>query len=147
MRLFHTSHIARRVTALSISGLLGLAVLAPVSASAQESIQQTIQFKKGTSSLKVNGKVKGYQTADYKVTAAEGQLMTVRLQSKNPSLYFTITPPNGQEALFDGTSEGSQFEGYLPEKGTYTIRVFLMRNAARRNEVARYSLNTRIVNQ
>lgn len=147
MRLFHHSATARRLSALGISGLLGLAVLAPATVHAQETIQQTIQFKKGTNSLKVNGKLKGYQTVDYKVTANEGQRMTVTLNAKNSSLYFNITPPSGQEALFDGTSEGNTYDGYLPEKGTYTIRVFLMRNAARRNEIARYSLNTRIVNQ
>ena len=35
---------------------------------------------------------------------------------------------------------GDQFEGTLPAGGDYKIRVYLMRNAARRDETAKYRL-------
>ncbi len=73
--------------------------------------------------------------------------MTVTLKSKNPSLYFNVIAPNASdEAIFIGSTSGDTYKDYLPESGTYTIRVYLMRNAARRGEVAPFTLNTRIVN-
>jgi hypothetical protein len=43
-------------------------------------------------------------------------------------------------AFFIGSTSGNQFEGVLPESGDYKIRVYMMRSAARRNEVANYRL-------
>ena len=136
-------------SALALATAVSFTLLAPSVAMAKEpAIQQkTIQFKKGTSSLKVVGKIKGYQMIDYKVNAAANQSMTVTLASKNPSLYFNVIAPNAtDEAIFIGSTSGNTYTDYLPESGTYTIRVYLMRNAARRGEVAPFTLNTRIVN-
>jgi hypothetical protein len=43
-----------------------------------------------------------------------------------------------------GSTSGNRFEAELPADGVYTIRVYLMRNAARRNETARYTLDVGI---
>jgi hypothetical protein len=42
--------------------------------------------------------------------------------------------------MFIGSTSGKQFEGMLPASGDYKVRVYLMRNAARRDEVANYRL-------
>ncbi len=141
--------LSKATSMLCLAGAVSLTMLAPSASMAKEpAIQQkTIQFKKGATSLKINGKIKGYQTIDYKVTAAANQSMTVTLNSKNPSLYFNIIAPSASdEAIFIGSTSGNTYKDYLPESGTYTIRVYLMRNAARRGEVAPFTLNTRIVN-
>nr|MCU0966938.1 hypothetical protein [Burkholderiaceae bacterium] len=39
-----------------------------------------------------------------------------------------------------GSINGNQFEGSLPANGEYRIRVYMMRSAARRNEMADYRL-------
>ena len=147
--LFKKAFLSKTVATLCLASAVSLTMFAPSVAMAKEpAIQQkTIQFKKGATSLKVNGKIKGYQVIDYKVTAAANQSMTVTLTSKNPSLYFNVIAPNAtDEAIFIGSTSGNTYKDYLPESGTYTIRVYLMRNAARRGEVAPFSLNTRIVN-
>jgi hypothetical protein len=36
-------------------------------------------------------------------------------------------------AMFAGAIDGKRFEGVLPDDGLYTVRVFLIRSAARRN--------------
>jgi hypothetical protein len=40
----------------------------------------------------------------------------------------------------------NQYQGILPQSGDYKIRVYLMRNAARENEVANYSLEMIVTN-
>jgi hypothetical protein len=42
--------------------------------------------------------------------------------------------------MFVGSSSGNQFEGRLPASGDYKVRVYLMRSAARRDEIADYRL-------
>ena len=67
--------------------------------------------------------------------------MTVSLKTSNASNYFNVLPPGSTgEAIFIGSSGGNRWQGVLAADGEYKIRVYLMRNAARRNETAKYSL-------
>lgn len=67
--------------------------------------------------------------------------MNVSLATKHGATCFNIIAPgNADLAMFDGTLNQDQYEGTLPASGDYKIRVFMMRSAARRNEVARYRL-------
>jgi hypothetical protein len=114
-------------------------------ASADESIRrQPIEFKKGATAATVKGSIKGDQIVDYPLRAAAGQTMTVIFKPNNPSAYFNVLPPGSDEALFVGSSSGNRFEASLLADGVYTIRVYLMRNAARRNETAGYTLEMRV---
>ncbi|MCA3573460.1 MAG: hypothetical protein IOC86_06040, partial [Aestuariivirga sp.] len=74
------------------------------------------------------------------IDARGGQLMQVSLRAGNPQAYFNVLPPGSQEAIFIGSSAGNTFTSRLRASGDYVIRVYLMRNAARRNETARYTL-------
>jgi hypothetical protein len=108
-----------------------------------------LKFKPGTSSATVTGSVKGDATNDYKFKASGGQTLTVKLTSKNSSLYFNILPAERQQ---DGVAleaeprpvEVTEWQGKLPEDGEYIIRVYLVRAAARRGSVASYSLRVEI---
>ena len=42
--------------------------------------------------------------------------------------------------MFNGSVSQNQYEGTLPATGDYKVRVYMMRSAARRNEVAHYRL-------
>ena len=64
----------------------------------------------------------------------------VTFKPSNLSAYFNVLPPGSDEAMFIGSTSGNRFEAALPADGIYTIRVYLMRNAARRNETAQYTL-------
>ncbi len=106
--------------------------------------QEPISFKPGASSTRLKGTIKGDQTVDYQVRARAGQSITVTFKPGNLSAYFNILPPRSDEALFIGSTSGNRFEGTLPADGTYTIRVYLMRNAACRHETAQYTLDVGI---
>jgi len=92
----------------------------------------------------IKGKITGDETADYIIKVAPGQTLTVNLKTNNTSSYFNITERGASEALFVGSISGNAYEGVIPAKGAYTIRVYLMRNAARRDEVAEYTLNVKV---
>jgi hypothetical protein len=127
----------------ALAALLASAVTA-TPALAQDGIRtERVQFKAGTSGASLKGRIKGDQTVDYKLGAKAGQTMTVSLKGSNSSNYFNVLPPGSTgEAIFVGSSAVVQkFEGTLPADGDYTVRVYLMRNAARRNEASDYTLD------
>jgi hypothetical protein len=102
---------------------------------------QRVQFAKGANSATINGTIKGSQTVDYVLRASQGQSMNVSMATKHGATYFNILAPGQTEvAFFNGSVSDNQFEGTLPATGDYKIRVYMMRSAARRNEVADYRL-------
>jgi len=129
-----------------ILGLLNVFVIVlALDGQASENIRkQPVHFKKGASQDSIQGHIKGRETIDYILRAQAGQTMTVNLETSNPSAYFNVLPPGSQEAIFTGSVGGSHFEGKLPKDGDYSIRVYLVRAAARRNETAKYTLTVKI---
>ncbi|MCL6261926.1 hypothetical protein [Craterilacuibacter sp. RT1T] len=106
---------------------------------------RAVQFAKGKSSATINDTIKGDLTIDYTLRARAGQTMSVKLATKNGANYFNVLPPgSNDEALFVGSSSGNEWTGVLPDEGEYKVRVYLMRSAARRNEVANYTLTVGI---
>ena len=69
--------------------------------------------------------------------------MTVTLDSSNTFNFFNVWAPGRDTALYDETS-GDPYSGTLPETGDYRVQVYLMRNAARRDESANYTLTISI---
>ena len=94
----------------------------------------------GAATHSVKGKIKGYGTAEYTLTGKAGQTLSVQLKTNQPSNYFNLRQAGQDEALFIGSSGGNHYQAKLPADGEYTVQVYLMRNAARRNAVASYSL-------
>lgn len=112
------------------------------SALAQDDIrQERVQFKPGTSSTVVEDSITGYEIIDYVLNAREGQYMNVSMATDNSANYFNILAPGEDKvAMFNSSMGVNQYEGILPKSGDYKIRVYMMRSAARRNEVANYRL-------
>jgi hypothetical protein len=104
-----------------------------------------ISFAKGASSATIKGSITGYQTIDYKVRAKAGQTMTASLKTNSSANYFNVLPPGSNDvAVFVGSTSGNEWNGTLEADGEYTVRVYLMRSAARRNEKASYTLTVGI---
>ena len=128
-----------------LSALAFLLLISFPAAQADEILTQAVRFAKGQSSATIEGTVKGYQTIDYTLRARAGQNMNVTLKTSNGANYFNVLPPgSNDEAIFVGSSDGNDWAGVLPADGDYKIRVYLMRSAARRNEVASYTLTVGI---
>ena len=120
---------------------IAVAAVGSVAAHAADAIrQETVQFAKGSSEATVKGRLSGDQTIDYRVRAGAGQSLDVALKGSNAQNYFNVLPPGSADvAMFVGR-DGSGYKGILPTDGDYTVRVYLMRPAARRNESSNYTL-------
>jgi hypothetical protein len=135
------------VKALFACALVAL-LLGTADASAGVNIrQEQIEFGKGTSGTTIKGKIKGDQIVDYQLRAGAGQSMVAIFKPTNLSAYFNVLPPGSKVAIFVGSISGNRFDAELPADGVYTIRVYLMRNAARRNETANYTLDVSIADR
>jgi hypothetical protein len=105
-----------------------------------------LHVAKGTGSVTVKGSLVGDTTVDYKLRAKAGQTMSVALRTSNAANCFNVLPPGSRDAaIFVGSISGNDWTGALAAEGEYTIRVYLMRGAARRNEAANYTLTVRLV--
>lgn len=113
--------------------------------SVSSSKAKPIQFAKGSSTGSVNGKIKGYQDALYRIRANANQ--TLSFSINNPNLYLNIyapgDKPGASEALFNG-SESADAQFVLPQSGEYLLQVYQMRNAARQNKSVNFELNVSI---
>ena len=126
----------------------GFAVLvaAPPAFAEPEIRHEQVQFQKGTSGATVKGSIKGRQAIDYRVRAAAGQTMDVTLKASKTSAYFNVLATD-DTPLFIGSVSGNQFSGLLPKDGEYTIRVYLMGNAASSNQSADFTLDIDITSR
>ena len=110
-------------------------------ATAEEIREERVQFKPGEAGATIKDRIKGRQIFDYRISAKAGQSMAVILETSNRSNYFNITEPGEDSAMFIGSTSGNRFVGGLPKDGDYIVRVYLMSNAGRRGETAKYTLN------
>lgn len=131
----------------SVWAALGFAfVAAGFEASATSGIEtRQVRFAAGATSATTNGSIKGDKTIDYKLRAKAGQTMSVSLKTKHGANYFNVLPPGSKDvAVYTSSSGGNEWTGTLEADGEYTVRVYLMRSAARRNETANYTLTVGI---
>ncbi len=105
-----------------------------------------VSFAKGASSATIKGTLKGDATIDYLVNAAAGQTIEVKLEPGNTKGDFIVIPAGSPVgSMFSSFDTGERrYSGVLPSDGDYSIRVFLNRAAARRNEVAKYVLTVAV---
>ena len=128
--------VASGLLAISLPGGLGVA---------QPAIEsRRVGFPAGADSTLLNGQLKGDQTIDYRLRAGAGQTLTVDLKGSNAQNDFNVMAAGSDSALFIGSSSGNRFRGLLPSDGDVTVRVYLMRPAARRMESSSYSLRVGI---
>lgn len=114
---------------LRLACLVTALALTPIPLWAQSGItEQSVQFPRGKSGTAIKGSLRGDQTVDYKLRAAAGQEMKVRLVPG--TVFFNVLPPGSNDvALFVGSRDGDSFRGTLSADGEYRIRVYQMGDA------------------
>lgn len=113
----------------------------PVGGPVANGRSEDIRFDRGASSATRRGVVRGYETMTYFLDVRAGQAINVSLQSSNRSGYFNVTAPRSDQAVFNGSTSGNRWRGRAATSGRYKIEIYLMRNAARRGEQLRYTLD------
>lgn len=66
---------------------------------------EQVTFNKGSDTVKFARSIKGPLTAQYRLNAKAGQMMTVDFKSSNASAYFNITAKGADYALFNDRAE------------------------------------------
>lgn len=115
----------------------------PDQASAQDRSER-ISFETGRSSRTVRDTISGYEGIDYILHVRAGQRLAATFRTDNCSSYFNIKAQGSSEALFNGSTSGDLGDVIVPSDGDYVVEVYLMRNAARRGESARFSLTVEV---
>ena len=125
-----------------ISKIAALMLLLTVAttALAQEARRETVGLDELNELRIVEGTITGDEIMDYQASGERSQILSVDLMTSNPANYFNILPIDSNQAIFIGSTQGTVADVRLPESGTYVIRVYLMRSAARRGETAEFSL-------
>jgi len=72
--------------------------------------------------------------------------MTVEISADNRFLFFNVIDSSTDQSLFVGSNmaEPNSWSSELPSDGDYIVQVYLMRNEARRDGKADYSLDISI---
>jgi hypothetical protein len=140
-------------TILAILGVLVTASLAVSPGAAWADPDQRIervQFPAGRAQTSIQGRIVGYESVSYRVGAEAGQGLSIRLRPSNTATYFNLYAPGsgpGDQALANSGLTGGRvpelkhFDAELPSSGEYSISVYMMRSAARRDEVSDYRLD------
>ena len=137
-----------KITLIFMKALFVAILFCPLMLLAQDMQVKTIKFETGKSSATVTDAITGYQTIDYKISASAGQSLKVKLKTSNASNNFNVLPPGSEDdAIYNGSIEGTSYTGKLQQTGDYKIRVYLMRNDARRNATANYTLTVSITSE
>jgi hypothetical protein len=102
--------------------------------------ERKVAIPKGATSTQVTGKISGRNGVNYLIEAGAGQTMQLLFAPSNRSCYINVFEPDAIEAAHIGSTAGNEFGIARTKLGTYRAQLYLMRNAARRNEVCRYRL-------
>jgi hypothetical protein len=112
---------------------------------ASQAGSKNVTFGKGKSSTTISGKIKGDNTMDYLVRANAGQKLIVDIKGSKMVPYFNIMPPGSTgEAIYNGSMDGSHYEGVLDKDGDWIIRVYQMGDAKDANKTNSYKLKISI---
>jgi len=122
--------------------VLGLGATIPPALAADR--LETVNFKRGGTSATLKGTIRGYDGVKYSVGASAGQVMSVLFSPSKRSCYMNVWTPGADSAAFNGSVTGNEYAANLSVSGDHAIQVYLMRNAARRNETCRYRLTVEI---
>lgn len=100
-----------------------------------------LHFKTPHESKMISSSVQGYETRTYLFKAKAKQKISIEFHSKHGASYFNFLPSSAITALYRSDISGQSMQMYIPQSGYYTLQVYLMRSAARRNEKAHFTLN------
>ena len=99
-----------------------------------------MRFAKGKSSATIAGTIKGDNSIAYMLNARAGQVMSILFSPGNSSCYMNVSEPGADSAVHIGSTSGNEYGANLTASGDYKTQVYLMRNAARRNEICKFSI-------
>jgi hypothetical protein len=118
------------------------AVIASAAAAPSAPVRtEQVELSRASGAAVVQGQLQGPEIFDYRVRAGAGQTLSVAMSASHVAAQFDLVPPDIEQASFLGHQSGRRYEGVIPTDGDYTLRVYLARPAARRDESVVYALH------
>jgi hypothetical protein len=116
-------------------------VLLTMPLNSSQAAERSVEFQRGATSTTLKGVIRGDKDATFVLQTVDGQVLQTLLTVSNRSCYFNVFEPGQQEAAHNGSMSGNEFGRSPTKAGAHRFQIYLMRNAARRNETCRYSLS------
>ena len=130
---------------LSIFGLVAIYILflGTIANSAQTK-KVNVKFAQGASEATYTNSITGYGVVDFVFAARENQQLTATVVNSTANkAMFTVM--QNEDRVADDAGEITDWSGRLPSTGNYTVRVYMMRNEARRTKTpVKFTLRIRI---
>lgn len=105
----------------------------------------SVVFDTGRTKKVIEDQITGSEIRDYIFNIKEGQHLKFVLVPSSGIPYFNLMEPEEDyTAIYNSSINGNQYEGVSKKNGAYTLRVYFMRNAARRNDTGKFSLQASI---
>lgn len=101
---------------------------------------ENLAFARGASSRTIRDSIRGRESVIYRFAASAGQRLSITMRTNNPSATFNLGTRPGGEPLHMGAIDGNRVQLLIPRSGNFFVEVYLIRNAARRGEIADYAL-------
>lgn len=118
-----------------------VALISMLAISLAHAQERAIRFAAGATATTLKGSFHGDKDATFTLQTVDGQVLQSLLKTSNRSCYFNVFEPGSQTAAHIGSTSGNEFGRNPTKAGVYRFQVYLMRNAARRNETCRYELS------
>jgi hypothetical protein len=131
------------IARLLIIGWVALMMAPGLGAHAQDRTVP-VRFQPGATAAAVKGAIRGDRGINYTFETVAGQTLQLLFTPSNRSCYVNVYAPGSDEAVHIGSVAGNEFGQSATRAGTYRAQVYLMRNAARRNETCRHTLSIEI---
>lgn len=84
--------------------------------------------------------ISDFEVVSYVIPLQEGQTLQAVLASSNAANHFDIHAPGEAKPFYIGAESGNSHRLQVKASGNYTVRVFLLRFAAKDGQDARYAL-------
>lgn len=121
-----------------------LLALAVAGTAAAKERTEVVHFKSGSTFATIKGSIKGYDVVKYALGAKAGQMIHILFSGNNGACYFNFIEAGANAAVHLGEVAGNEFSKRLERSGNSHAEVYMMRSAARRNEVCNYSITFEI---
>jgi hypothetical protein len=120
--------------------IAAMVLLAPAVPRAQPAgpAAEPVALERGAAT--VRGTIRGEESRRFVLDLTGGQTLRLTLESPNGAANVNVWAPGSDTAMVIGSITGPDFEGPVPTTGRYTVDLYLMRSAARRNEAAPFTL-------
>lgn len=136
--------MSRTTPVFALAAVILIAAGEPDLSLADGARQLSVVTVNGENRVTIGDSLKGNQALEYKLGIGSGQHLSIALEGDDTSPAFNLMAPGQVEAFFNSATHGNRFEGDLATGGTYTIRVYLQDDAARRNAPIDFTLKGEI---